>query len=116
MLICAEILNAKVSFSKNLIFVEIFCIMKIVFARTPKPKQFDFPTRYYDPRNEELEKRKKMREDGKLTAEDRIKGSMKSSWHKEAKKSNDRKNVFTTLIYLAIAALLIWFIFGAKIF
>lgn len=90
--------------------------MKIVFARTPKPKRFNFPTRYYDPRKEELEKRRQMREDGKLSTEDRIKGSMKSSWHREDKRKNERRNMTTTLIYLAIAALLAYLIFFAKIF
>ncbi len=90
--------------------------MKIVFARTPKPKRFDFPARYYDPRKEELERRKKMREGGELTTEDRVKGSMKSSWHKEAKQKNDRSNKRTIFIYLAIALIILYFIFFAKIF
>lgn len=90
--------------------------MKIVFSKTPKPKRFNFPSRYYDPRKEELEKRRMMREDGKLTAEDRIKGSMNSAWHKEDRKKNNRRNITTTLIYLAIAAILIVLIFFVKIF
>ncbi|PID93839.1 MAG: hypothetical protein CSA95_06020 [Bacteroidetes bacterium] len=90
--------------------------MKIVFSRTPKPKRFNFPTRYYDPRKEELERRKRMRENGQLTAEDRVRGSMKSSWRKEDAKPSGRKNMTTMFIYLAIAALLIYFIFFAKIF
>ncbi len=90
--------------------------MKIVFSRTPKPKRFNFPTRYYDPRKEELERRKRMRESGQLTTEDRVRGSMKSSWRKEDTKSSGRRNMTTMFVYLAIAALLIYFIFFAKIF
>ncbi|NCD40916.1 MAG: hypothetical protein EOL88_02370 [Bacteroidia bacterium] len=90
--------------------------MKIIFARTPKPKRFNFPTRYYDPRKEEMEKRKKQREGGQLTSEERIRGRMQSSWHREDRRNSERKNIRSVIIYLFIAAVLIYLIFFAKIF
>ncbi|MCB0805844.1 MAG: hypothetical protein KDC05_08605 [Bacteroidales bacterium] len=88
--------------------------MKIVFFRTPKPRQFKYPPRYYDAEKERWEQRKKelgLSEDGKTDFSSRI----NSNWNRFRKSDHSRKRKaeMSVLIYLFIVALLIYFIFFA---
>jgi hypothetical protein len=87
--------------------------MKITFFRTPKPKQFKYPTRYYDEEKERWEQRK--RELG-ITADgekSEFKSQVGTNWRRIREKNTHRqkKANASVLIYLLIAALLIYFIF-----
>jgi len=87
------------------------------FFKTQKPKQFEFKPRYYDPKKEEMEERKKQlglsdddkEEDYKI----RLRSRMNSQWHKkgEEKKSGGfLSNRNKMWIMLIVAFLLIYFL------
>jgi hypothetical protein len=86
--------------------------MKIVFFRTPKPKQFSYPPRYYDAEKERWEQRKKelgLSSDGQTDFGSRI----TSNWNRFRKgdRKRKRKAEMSVLVYLLIVAVLIYFIF-----
>lgn len=86
--------------------------MKIVFFRIPKPKQFNYPPRYYDEEKERMEQRKKelgISPDGKAD----FKSQVGASWRRlrKSNKSRQKKASMSVLIYLMIVAMLIYFIF-----
>lgn len=87
--------------------------MKITFFRTPKPKQFKYPTRYYDEEKERWDQRKRelgIAEDGSKTD---FKSQVGTNWRRARQKNSNRqkKANASVLIYLLIAAMLIYFIF-----
>jgi hypothetical protein len=86
--------------------------MKIVFFRTPRPKQFSYPPRYFDEEKERIERRKK--ELG-LTGGEKpdLRSQVKSNWSRLRKtdRSRKRKSEMSVLVYLFIVAILIYFIF-----
>ncbi|OQX72309.1 MAG: hypothetical protein B6D61_14100 [Bacteroidetes bacterium 4484_249] len=89
--------------------------MKIVFFRTPKPKQFKYPPRYYDEEKERWERRRKelgIGENGKKTD---FKSQVGSRWRRLRKTDNSRqkKANMSVIIYLLIVAMLIYFVFFA---
>lgn len=88
--------------------------MKLVFFRTPKPRRFHYNPRYFDEERDRLEQRKKelgikTREGGEADLRTR----MSKGWaHMRSHDQNRRKSIqMTFLIYLVIAAMLIYFIF-----
>lgn len=85
--------------------------MKITFVRTPKPKRFAYPPRYYDEEKERWEQRKK---DLGLSSEGSDFGQKLSNNWKRFKKSDDARKSKAgrvVLIYLIIAAILLYFVF-----
>jgi len=90
--------------------------MKLGFARMPRPKRFNFPTRYYDPVKEERELRTRKQESEQYSSEKRIKGELSKKWRKEDDRQRDKRNVQSTVIYILVAAILIYIIFFAKLF
>jgi len=88
--------------------------MKIVFFRTPKPKRFSYPPRYYDEEKERWEQRKKelgLAGAGKADFSSRI----SSNWKRFRKSDHTRKKKaeMTVIIYLFIVAALIYLVFFA---
>jgi hypothetical protein len=88
--------------------------MKIVFFRTPKPHQFNYPPRYYDAEKEHWEMRKRelgLSSDGKSD----LRSSINTSWNRLRKSDRSRKKKaeISVLIYLLIVIALIYFIFFA---
>jgi hypothetical protein len=88
--------------------------MKIVFFRTPNPKQFNYPPRYYDPEKERMERRRK--ESG-ITGAGRndLRSQFQNNWRRlrNTDRSRKRKSEISVLVYLFIVAILIYFIFFA---
>ena len=85
--------------------------MKITFFRIPKPKQFTYPPRYYDEEKERWEQRRK--ELGLTDEKADFKSQVNANWNrfKKSERSRKRKSEFSVLIYLAIVAMLIYFLF-----
>ncbi|MBN2174770.1 MAG: hypothetical protein JW731_11610 [Bacteroidales bacterium] len=86
--------------------------MKIVFFRIPKPKQFNYPPRYYDEEKERRELRKRelgLTGDGNMD----FRSQVGTSWRRlrQSNHSRQKKANMSVLIYLLIAAMLIYFIF-----
>ncbi len=86
--------------------------MNFVFFKRPKPKQFNYIPRYYDPVKEELEERKRrlgLLSDG--DHKERMRAEIRRKWRVE--KSPASRNFFyiRIFIYLAFIALTLYFIF-----
>ena len=85
--------------------------MKIVFFRTPRPKQFHYPPRYYD---EEKERREQRRRELGLSGEKAdFKSQISANWSRYKRHERDRKKKaeISVMIYLLIVAMLIYLIF-----
>lgn len=85
--------------------------MKIVFARTPKPKRFKYPPRYYDEEKEYWEERRKelgLSEGGTDFAK-----KLSRNWKRYKKQDTKRKRKAggAVLVYLLITAILLYFVF-----
>ncbi len=85
--------------------------MKITFFRTPKPKQFNYPPRYYDAEKEHWEQRK--RELGLSDEKADFKSQLSNNWRRFKRHDTQRKQKaeISVIVYLLIVALLIYFIF-----
>ncbi|MCD4791562.1 MAG: hypothetical protein K8R37_16335 [Bacteroidales bacterium] len=87
--------------------------MKLVFFRIPKPKQFNYPSRYYDEEKERWDRRRKelgITKDGEKTD---FKSQVGYNWKRMRKvnAATQKKANMSVLIYFLIAAALIYFIF-----
>ncbi|MGM0565386.1 MAG: hypothetical protein ACQESX_01400 [Bacteroidota bacterium] len=82
--------------------------MKIVMFKTRKPRTFTYRPRYFDPEKEALEERRRAREQRLSDSGERLREEMTRKWHRKAK----RKSNTTTLVYIAVLALLLFLIFG----
>lgn len=85
--------------------------MKITFVRTPRPKQFKYPSRYYDEEKERREQRKK--ELGLSPEKADFSSRVSANWRrvKQHDKQRQKKAKATVLIYLFIVAILVYFLF-----
>ena len=85
--------------------------MKVTFFRTPKPKQFKYPPRYYDAEKERWDQRKK--ELGLSDEKADFKSQLSTNWKRFKKDDHKRKKKaqVSVLVYLLIAAILIYFVF-----
>ncbi|HPE54848.1 MAG TPA: hypothetical protein P5514_10290 [Bacteroidales bacterium] len=86
--------------------------MKIVFFRTPKPKQFSYPPRYYDEEKEHRAMRRK-----ELGLDDRgdtdFKTMLNHNWNRmrNSDRSRKKKAEMSVLVYFFIVAILVYIIF-----
>ncbi len=87
--------------------------MKIVFFKTPKPKQFDYKPRYYDEEKERKEKRRKEMEQSGQGDTSFMRSEIDRRWRTIDNKNRNKARGINLLIYLAIIALLVYFIFVA---
>ncbi len=77
--------------------------MRIVSFRTPKPKSFKYTPRYYDPKREELEKRKAaLGLDSTLSHNDGLKLRMSKRW-KHGSVDNEKSILSRVVTYLIYA-------------
>ena len=86
--------------------------MNIIFFRRPKPRQFNYIPRYYDPVKEEVEQRKK--ELGLLSEGDlkeRMRADIRRKWKVERNPTAGRIFLIRIFFYIIISALSIYFIF-----
>ena len=86
--------------------------MKVTFFKTPKPKRFAYPPRYYNEEKERWEQRKKelgLSEGGKSD----FRTQVSANWKRFRKSDNTRKKraEMSVLVYLFIVAILVYFIF-----
>ncbi len=90
--------------------------MQIVFFRRPKPRQFDYKPRYYDEEKERLEERRKQLEKaesggGGSGGTGMLRGEIQRRWRVADRRNRTRAKGVNVLVFLVIAALLIYFIF-----
>lgn len=58
--------------------------MRFTIFKTPKPRRFNFPSRYYDPQRDEWEKRKaELGYDSALSRDERIRLQMSKRWERK---------------------------------
>jgi adenine-specific DNA methylase len=87
--------------------------MQIVFFRRPKPKQFEYKPRYYDEEEERLRKRREEMEKSGHGDTSFMQSEIDRRWRRLDKKNRSKSRGLTLLVYLVIAALLVYFIFFA---
>ena len=92
-------------------FAENITKMQIVFFRRPKPKQFDYKPRYYDEEKEKQEKRRRELEKAGSGDTASLRGEIERRWRIADRKNRAKAKGVNVLIYLAIVALLVYFIF-----
>ncbi len=88
--------------------------MKVTFFKTPKPKSFAYPSRYYDAEKERLEQRKRelgLSESGNAD----FRSQVSTNWKRMRKSDKTRKKraEMSVLVYLFIVAIIVYFIFFA---
>lgn len=86
--------------------------MKISFLHRPKPKQFSYKPRFYDPVKEDIEERIKAHHlEGDAAAGERIKLNFKREWEKKkAERKRARSGRMRLLVMLVLLALLLYIV------
>ena len=80
--------------------------MRIVSFRTPKPKSFKYTPRYYDPKKEELEKRRAaLGLDNTLSHNEGLKLQMSKRWNRGV--ADEEKPILSRIITYLIYAIFI---------
>ena len=87
--------------------------MKVVFFRIPKPKQFKYPSRYYDEEKEQRETRKRelgLAGDGSKMD---FRSQVGTNWKRLRKSDSNRqkKANMSVIVYFLIVAMLVYLIF-----
>lgn len=87
--------------------------MKLVFFNTPKPRQFNYPARYYDEEKDKREQRKRELglSDTETTADFRTR--LNTGWQRfrASERGRQKKANMSVLIYIFIVIILIYIIF-----
>lgn len=87
--------------------------MKSSFFKVRKPKQFHFPTRYYDANKEERERRRKeIEREVKSGERSGFRGQIRDQWrsdHRQAQKTAAQRKFIIFLVLIAV--LLYWLFF-----
>jgi hypothetical protein len=86
--------------------------MNIIFFRRPKPRQFNYVPRYYDPLKDEIEERKKelgLIQEGDLKA--RMRADIRRKWKVERSPASKQFFITRMVIYIIVIALTLYFIF-----
>ncbi len=86
-------------------------IMQIVFFKRPQPRQFDYKPRYYDEEKERKEERRKAIEEGSAGNPANLKRDIERRWRRIDKKNRNKSKGINLLVYLIVAALLVYFVF-----
>jgi len=77
--------------------------MRFVVFKTPKPKKFNFPARYYDPKKEEWEQKKaELGYDSALSRDERIRLQMSKRWEKNSDFGKSTGGRFISYLIYAI--------------
>jgi hypothetical protein len=85
--------------------------MQIVFFKRPKPNQFNYKPRYYDEEKERKEKRRKELEMSGSGDTSFMQSEIDRRWRRADRKNHEKARGINLLIYLAIIALLVYFMF-----
>ncbi len=91
--------------------------MRVVFFKTPKPKQFSYTPRYYNPDKEALmERQQQIKQEMGLSDENTprvslIKGQLRRQYESRRKRGIKVKNTRRLIIILAILLLLAYYMF-----
>lgn len=91
--------------------------MGFYIFRTPKPRQFSYTPRYYDPNKDALEKKKAaMGLDSNLTEQEKLRMKMRTKWGMDPETGKvERKKIgfkgMRFVIFFGILALFIYIIF-----
>jgi|GEM_PF-659534 len=86
-------------------------IMEIVFFKSAKNRQFDYKPRYYDEEKERKEERRKAIEEGSEGNPANFKRDIERRWKRIDKKNRNKSKSVNLLVYLIVAALLVYFVF-----
>lgn len=88
-----------------------------MFSR-PKPRQFNYKPVYYNPKEDEIEeKRRVMGLSENMSREDRIRARLRYQWDRKREKAKQRRwQGIRIMIYIAVIAFLIYFIYAGEIF
>mgnify|MGYP003443076832 FL=1 len=94
--------------------------MNFSFFHTPKPRQFNYTPRYYDPNQEALEKKKAaMGLDSKLSEREKRRMRIRKGYGYEADDKDSPKQVgfkgMRYVIFLSLMAFFIYIIFGTPL-
>jgi hypothetical protein len=86
--------------------------MNIVFFKRPKPRQFNYVPRYYDPEKEEAEARRKARNSPQdMDPGERMRAEIRRRWRTDRKEADPRNKLFKIIFYAIIAGFFIYMIF-----
>lgn len=86
--------------------------MNIIFFRRPKPRQFNYIPRYYDPVKEEIEERKKelgLIQEGDREA--RMRSEFRRKWRVEKNPAARQLYIMRLFIYIIVIGFSLYFIF-----
>jgi hypothetical protein len=86
--------------------------MNIIFFRRPKPRQFNYIPRYYDPVKDEIEQRKKelgLIQEGDLQA--RMRADIRRKWRVERNPASKQFFIMRLFIYIVVIGFTLYFIF-----
>ncbi len=87
--------------------------MRLISFKTPKPKSFNYTPRYYDPKKEELEKKKAaMGIESELSHNEELRLRMSSRWGKKSVEDDKSllSKIVTYLVYATFIGGSIYFI------
>ena len=89
--------------------------MAFKFFHTPKPKQFEYKPRYYDPRKEELEERKRaLGLTGDNSSQADLRARMEQRWRNQRKDARKSSGSQRLIIFILLALILIYLLFLRK--
>ncbi len=85
--------------------------MQIVFFKRPKPRQFDYKPRYYDEEKERAEELRRKSLGIKTGGNSDLRLEISRRWRTADRKNRNTAKGINLLVYLVIAALLVYFVF-----
>lgn len=85
--------------------------MEITFFKTKKPRQFDYKPRYYDEEKERKENRRREMEQSGKGDTSFMRSEIDRRWRKIDRKNKNKAKGVYLLLYLAILAGLVYFVF-----
>jgi hypothetical protein len=89
--------------------------MAFKFFHIPKPKQFEYKPRYYDPKKEELEQRKRaLGVTGTGSTEADLRARMQQKWRNERRDARKKSSSQRLIIFILLALILIYLLFLRK--
>lgn len=86
--------------------------MNIIFFRRPKPRQFNYVPRYYDPVKEEMEERRKqlgLIQEGDREA--RMRSEFRRNWRVEKSPAPRQLYIVRLFVYIIVIGFFLYFIF-----
>jgi type VI protein secretion system component VasF len=86
-------------------------IMQIVFFKRTQPRRFDYKPRYYDEEKERREELRRKSEDASPGGSSDLRLEISRRWRTADRKNRRTAKGINLLVYLVIAALLVYFVF-----